>query len=207
MLTSAWELFKKDFKNGDQVIIVTEDERFDWGTLHYNDEKGDVTLSSGLRPVRTYHWNQIVFMCQDGFPVRKVFGPSPERERKYEDVPGLLRAALAEENLEALERKAYAVQGIIGLPEVELDEVSPGFARSQEEMRAETEPFESLLTRIKWGDPIRVEARHVRLYNAGNVGPQFYLNPAEEVLRMMSGDGALAHLWQLTNVFEFEIIR
>ena len=128
MQTSALKLLAKDFKNGQSVIIITENERFDWGTLKYNKET--VTLTSGLRPPRTYHWNQIVFMCHDGFPVRKVFGKFPEMERRFENVPGLFRAALAMENLEKLDSKAHAVRGLLGLAEVELEEVSPGFRQS-----------------------------------------------------------------------------
>jgi hypothetical protein len=205
MKTSAWKLFMKDFKNGQSVVIITEDERFDWGTLQYTEET--VTLTSGLRPPKTYHWNQIVFMCHDGFPVRKVFGRYPEKEVDIGDKPGLFRAALAAENLESMEQKANVIHGVLGLPEIDLEDVSPGFTKAQEEMEAEMEPFERLLTRFRFGDPFEVEACHVRLFNPGNVGPQFYLNHAEEVLRMMSRDGALAHHWQLVNVFEFEVVR
>jgi len=203
--TSAWKLFKKDFKNGRQVVIVTEDERFDWGTLQYTEET--VTLTSGLRPARTYYWNQITFMCYAGFPVRKVFGKYPEKEVITGDIPGLFRAALAQENLKAMEQKANVVHGVLGLPEIDLENLSPGFTKAQEEMYAEVEPFEQLLYKIKSGDPFEVEAHHVQLFNPGNVGPQFYLHPDEEVLRMMSRDGALAHHWQLINVFDFEIIH
>lgn len=205
METSARKLFKKDFKNGQFVVIISEDDQLDWGTLHFDKvDEGMVTLSSGLRPARTYHWNQIIFMSHGGFPVRKIFGKYPEKDLITGDVPGLFRAALAQENLEALQKKTNAARGILG---IDLKEISPGFAKVQEEMQAEVEPFEDILARIKFGDPFQVEACGVRLFNAGNVGPQFYLNPREEVLRMMSEDGAMAHLWQVGNVFEFEIIR
>ena len=203
METSAWALFTKDFKNGQSVFVATEDGRYDWGILQFNEET--VTLTSGLRPARRYHWNQIVFMCHDGFPVRKIFGRFPEKEIVVEDVPGLFRAALAAENLESMEQKANVIHGVLGLPEIDMEDVSPGFAKAQEEMQAEVEPFEQLLTRFRFGDPFEVEAHRVQLFNPGNVGPQFYLHPDEEVLRMMSKDGALAHHWQLVNVFEFEI--
>lgn len=187
------------------AVIITEDERFDWGILQYTEDT--VTLTSGLRPPKTYHWNQIIFMCHDGFPVRKVLGKYPGREVSREDIPGLFRAALAAENLEAMERKASVVHGVLGLPEIDMEDISPGFAQAQEDMQAEVEPFERLLTRFRFGDPFEVEAHRIQLFNPGNVGPQFYLNPAEEVLRMMSKDGALAHHWQLVNVFDFEIVR
>src|SRR4030042_5273543 len=126
MQTSALEVLAKDFKNGQSVIIITENERFDWGPLEYNKET--VPLTSGLRPPRAYHWNQIVFMCHDGLPVRKVLGKFPEREREFENVPGLLRAALAMENLEKLDSKAHAVRGLLGLAEGEMEGGRPGFS-------------------------------------------------------------------------------
>jgi hypothetical protein len=205
METSAWKLFKKDFKKGQFVVIITEDERFDWGNLYFDEiDKGMVTLTSGLRPARTYRWNQLIFMGHAGFPVRKVFGKYPEKDFFMDDVPGLFRAALAQENLEALQKKAATAHGVLG---IDLKEISPGFAKIQEEMQAEVEPFEDLLARIKFGDPFETGACRVHLFNAGNVGPQFYLNPAEELLRMRSTDGAMAHLWQVSNVFAFEIVR
>lgn len=203
MEISARKLFKKDFKKGQFVVIIAEDDRLDWGTLHFDEvDKGILTLSSGLRSAHRYHWNQIIFMSHGGFSVRKIFGKYPEREVITGDIPGLFRAALAQENLEALQRKVDAAREILG---IDLKEISPEFAKVQEEMKVEIEPFRDVLTRIKFGDPFEVEAHHVQLFNPGNVGPQFYLNPAEEVLRMMSRDGALAHHWQLVNVFEFEI--
>lgn len=203
MKTSAWKLFIDDFKKGQEVVIVTEDGRFDWGTLQYTEKT--VTLTSPLRPAHDYHWNQIVFMGRDGFPIRKIFGSFPEKEIIAEDIPGLFRAALAQENLEAMGQKAEVVHGLLGLPEIDLKEVSPGFVKAQEEMQSVVDPFEHLLAKIKFDDPFEIEACRVQLLNPGNVGPNFYLNPAEEVLRMMSKDGAMAHLWQLVNVFEFEI--
>lgn len=205
MQTSAWKLFINDFKKGQEVVIVTEDGRYDWGTLQYTKET--VTLTSPLRPAHPYHWNQIVFMAHAGFPVRKIFGKFPEKDVIMEDIPGLFRAALAQENLEAMARKAEVVQGFLGLPEIDLEDVSPGFVKAQEEMQSVLEPFEQLLAKIKFDDPFEVGACRVQLINPGNVGPQFYLHPAEEVLRMMSIDGAIAHLWQATTIFEFEIIR
>jgi hypothetical protein len=141
-------------------------------------------------------------MAHGGFPVRKILGKYPEKEVLTGDIPGLFRAAMAQENLEALQKKAATARGVLG---INLKEISPGFAKVHEEMQAEVEPFEDILARIKLGDPFEIGACRMRLFNAGNIGPQFYLNPAEEVLRMMSKDGAMAHLWQVVNVFDFEI--
>ncbi|MCX6766160.1 MAG: hypothetical protein NT170_00025 [Candidatus Moranbacteria bacterium] len=206
MVTSAWELFKKDFQKGQFVVIITEDDRLDWGLLHFDEvDVGMLTLASGLRPARTYHWNQIIFMAHGGFPVRKIFGKYPEKDLiTTEDVPGLFRAALAQENLEALQQKADAARVILG---IDLKEIAPNFATTRAEMRDEERYFKDDLFRLKFGDPFEVEACHMRLFNAGNIGPRFYLNPAEEILRMMSKDGAIAHLWQIINVFEVEIVR
>lgn len=205
METSAWKLFRKDFKKGQFVVIITEDDGFDWGTLNFNEvDEGEITLSSGLRPTRRYRWNQVIFMARGGFPVRKIFGKYPEKEVITGDIPGLFRAALAQEKLEALRNKANIARGILG---IDLKEISSGLTKAQEELRDEIEPFEDVLARIKLGDPFEIEACRAQLFNAGNVGPQFYLNPAEEFLRMTAKDGAVAHLWQVVTVFEFEIVR
>jgi hypothetical protein len=55
MQTSAWKLFRKDFKKGQSVVIITEDDGFDWGILHFDEvDEGIVTLTSGSRPAHRY---------------------------------------------------------------------------------------------------------------------------------------------------------
>lgn len=55
------------------MIVLDDDECFHWGRLETCGEHG-LRLH---RPGRTGHlipWDDVVFMAQDGFPVRKLTG-------------------------------------------------------------------------------------------------------------------------------------
>lgn len=68
----AWELFDRTFKEGDAVIVVTDQDEWAWGTL------SDVSEDGALLKQRTKHhhiyWADMRFMCHDGFPVQKLKG-------------------------------------------------------------------------------------------------------------------------------------
>jgi len=68
----AWKLFKKLYKQNDYVLVIDEfDKRF-FGKMKYDDEGLHLTKIDGIR--KYLYWDQIRFMCHDGFPVKKLLG-------------------------------------------------------------------------------------------------------------------------------------
>ena len=69
---SAWELFYRTFDEGDDVIVITEDDEWGWGKLEDITDEGAV-LWQGNRHCRIF-WSEMRFMCHDGFPITKLKG-------------------------------------------------------------------------------------------------------------------------------------
>jgi len=70
MKIDGHKLFDRMFKNGDQVVIITENDLMDYGKLYVL--LNSFTLTQQGRKPKEYPWNQVVFMAHDGFPVKKV---------------------------------------------------------------------------------------------------------------------------------------
>jgi len=68
----AWTLFRSMFKDGDEVVITTDEDEFHWGVLTIGDLGCDVKRP-GHKPVYL-EWDVIRFMAPDGFPVKKLMG-------------------------------------------------------------------------------------------------------------------------------------
>lgn len=68
----AWELFDRTFKEGDDVIVVMDDDSWAWGQLKDPGPEG-VLLERGTLTKNVF-WDEIRFMCHDGFPVKKLKG-------------------------------------------------------------------------------------------------------------------------------------
>ncbi len=60
-----WKLFRQEFKDGEQVIIVHEDCKLYGGKLTAYETH--CTIGS-----RNYKWGEIVFIAHDGFPCRAL---------------------------------------------------------------------------------------------------------------------------------------
>ena len=69
----AWELFRSCFNDDDDVVIVTDNDTFDLGTLCIG--KGGLWLDHGSQFERFFKWEAVLFMAHDGFPVKRLMGP------------------------------------------------------------------------------------------------------------------------------------
>jgi hypothetical protein len=68
----AWELFRAMFKDGDEVIVVDDDDQFHWGKLQATEDHC-VLKRSGLRNKEIF-WEDVQFISHDGFPCSKLLG-------------------------------------------------------------------------------------------------------------------------------------
>jgi len=75
MKTTAWQLFNRNFKKDDEVIIIDDLDRVSLGSLiEITEEHFTLKRSLGSSRTRTFYWDQIRFMSHDGFPVKQLFG-------------------------------------------------------------------------------------------------------------------------------------
>lgn len=198
----GWELFNMSFKPDEEVVVVDDDDRFWWGKLGGITDLG-FTLRHGRNKVAELTWEKLRFMAHDGFPVSKIMGAdgSATIEKHYSPGSGpqvAIRKALVE----------YC------------DGVQPRCKACETEdwLREPDKPV-----RARFGDPFDVEAAGSRIYHAGNSGLSYWSRfwnevagyysekhckkgvADEEVLVLTSGDGARAHLWDLSTIYAFEV--
>lgn len=74
MKLTAWQLYRRNFKDGDQVIFVDDDNCIGWGKLVDSTADGFRIDRTRVGRIRFIYWDQIRFMAHDGFPVRQLFG-------------------------------------------------------------------------------------------------------------------------------------
>lgn len=89
-LTDNWTLLRNMFKEGDEVVLVLEDDTFAWGALRTLNE--GVELYRQACRTKFYPWEIVRFMAHDGFPVRKVTGPPSDDIIEDLDTVGVQRA-------------------------------------------------------------------------------------------------------------------
>lgn len=84
----AWELYNEMFKDGNKVVIVTEDDELVWGELQTEKDGCFIhrpNLKGRLCRGKKYYWHQIRFMSNDGFPCSQLLGADGSKSIEYED--------------------------------------------------------------------------------------------------------------------------
>lgn len=217
IIVDAFKLFEQDFQDGDEVIIVNDNNLLDWGTLSY-DETG-FTLSSRIRATHHYDWHQCVFMAKDGFPIRKIFGTFPKGidiTNKQE----VIREALTLESIDALKEKISFMERniLLGGCRSQFKKIIVEFEELLQYFKNKiSHPFLNYIqgdgirggrpsvSGIAFGCPFRIDDLiSVQLFNPYGVGSKYDLTSMEETIRIVHKNGAVAQLWQLTEAFDFE---
>ena len=68
----AWDLFHSMFEDGEEVVIITDEEEFFYGFLKTTDIHC-VLEKSNKNPIEI-EWDEVRFISHDGFPVKKLRG-------------------------------------------------------------------------------------------------------------------------------------
>ena len=194
------ESFEMDFKKGDEVIFILDDDRFDWGIIDWDNE--EVKLIKGPNKWHKYWWNQVVFACHDGFPIRKLSGADGSISAMKSipvNMDEEIRFALEKENDEKERKICNLREGLNEL--LSISDLLFPHLRERIERWSRSIPKLTTPRRFGFGDPFIVECDQVQLFNPGNSGPNFWNHPLIETLVLRSGDGAVAHLWDLETVF------
>ena len=66
----AWDLYWSMFKDGDEVVVVTEDDEFFWGKAYA--EANNLRLKRPGSRDKLLDWDEVRFMAHDGFPAKKL---------------------------------------------------------------------------------------------------------------------------------------
>lgn len=210
----AWDLFNRCFKRGEEVFVITDEDRVYWGRLGAVTED-EFVLSRPGGVVTSLKWWDIRWMSHDGFPVRRLLGadgsPSLEREPSVADAIRTAHAATFgvdgpfRGDLEAAHARIAALEDEVRVLREPISERI--LERLREEVsvaRARGSGVESV-RRSRFGDPFEAESVASELFNPGNVGFAHYLANDEECLVLTAADGAVAQLFDLPTVYLLEL--
>jgi len=107
---NAWKLYWNMFQDGDEVVIITEDDKMAWGEIKARGN--GCWLKRYCYKDKFFDWDEIRFMAHDGFPVRKLMGADGSKnieKLQTEDVQNQIREGLGLEYEEKkLKRIVYS---------------------------------------------------------------------------------------------------
>jgi len=217
--TDAWSLYHAMFKDGDEVIVVSEYDELSWGKILRVTDEHLVLVRPG-RHEQKINWDDIRFMAHDGFPAHRLFGADGSQlieQLDTADVQKAIRESLKAERcnhcglvlptkqMGEVVYKGYSRRGR-RKPELDAVKVECLKCRKRKPNKdddyeawqiSQTDPFLIIV-----GDPFRIEATEGLLLHPGNKwtpGDQMY----EETLLVRSKDGANGMLWGLDTCYYF----
>jgi len=182
MEPKGWELFESCFKEGDEVVVIDEDDRFHWGRMTFDKQGLGFALYNPYKAV-AFLWDDVRFMAHDGFPIRKLLGADGSRTIELLDTLNTqesIREALS------IEFPQKIISARLGDPFDIEGVVARLYHAGNSGLSYWNRFYNSLLQ--KYHSEAHREAGWER----------------EEVIVMESKDGAKAELWDLTTVYMFE---
>ena len=79
----AWEMFRSRFKDGQEVIVENQYGNFYYGKLKCHNDYITITSPGGIS--KDIHWDNIEFICHEGFPAKRILGMTVEEANKRAD--------------------------------------------------------------------------------------------------------------------------
>lgn len=194
---NALDLFDSMFKDGDEVVVVDDDDCVFFGRIEMTDQDTLVLKTYSSKGI-TIEWEDVRFISHDGFPVEKLRGADGSR---------LIEATNTTNIKKAIRKAATADRGLLTEP---CDSCGLPVARKKLKYRR----YKSKTGSCLWGDvcgrhtfvfgePYHVWDVTAQLINPGNSGRLGYPPEREETLILTSKDGAKAFLTDLDTVFYF----
>lgn len=206
----AWELFRSIFKEGDEVIIITEDDEFKWGKIRTTEMFCNLTRPG--RKEEAIFWEDIRWVSHEGFPVRKLTGVEGK----------VLIETLDTTDIQAFVREAL-VHGVCWKCKAVAPAETLGLWRGKSVCGKCKEEYQTVAKeaatsswkpwrRSTFGDPFMIEDFEAVVLNAGNPwpreGPEEYLDnwnyTFEEVMVALHRGGAIGLLWDFSTIIHFE---
>lgn len=204
----AWKLWRSMFKDGDEVVAITDDDRVVAGKIKAKPMTCTIKRI-GFKAVEI-DWDDIRFIAHDGFPVKKLLGA---------DGSATIEALNTRDKRKAI-RKMLTYNFCKGCGKFKLPEEFPPYDKERvrrycgvcrDLVLGNITPRETPLghtNSMVFGDPFIIEGVSARLLNPGNVylgrGEGYKGWAFEEVLVLRSKDGAAGLLYDLHTIYHFE---
>lgn len=198
-IINSWELFHTIFKDGDEVIVIDDNDYFHWGVLT-STEQYCILRNPYTGTVEELFWDKVRFIVHDGFPVQKLRGADGSQLIEQLDTTDTLRflrecttKTICSECKKVIEESGDTYGGI---------RYPGGKYYICDECREEQ-------TRtIVFGDPFMIENALVEIINPGNWWPgeiwDQYQYDYEETLLLSHRGGAKGFLWTSPTIWYFE---
>ena len=197
----VWQLFWSMFKNGEEVIIITEHDEFHWGKLNVlEDEEHFELLNPVTNKTKKFSWMETIFIAHDGFPVAKLRGADGSKLIEALDTTStkeMIRQSLTKtfcNKCKTWNREYILIDG---------GELRPWFENKWCESCLEIERKSSEGGMYVRGDPFLIEAHKSILVNPYNEQPEFWETEEQEFIYMESKDGAKGQLFDLNTIYYF----
>lgn len=174
---STWDLFDAAFKIGDDVVLIDDNDNVIVGKL--TEVRDDCCFIGD----QWAYWNDIRFICHDGFPVKKLRGADGSK----------LIEKLDTTETRAVIRKALTTS------------VCMICAKLFSDNRLVYRTRCTKCVQVVFGDPFMAEAVSASLYNSGNSGSCFWQTEWEECLVLKAKDGAVAQVFDLSTVYYYGV--
>lgn len=195
----AWELYHACFKDGEEVVVIDENDRMHYGNLETVGEEGCKLHRRGLKDPPLIRWEDVAFISHDGFPVRKLKWADGHRtieKINTRDTQKAIRDLLTKKVCDECERL------------IEVSDLESHRYRKKKG-RIGTGRYRMLCSACRVGfvigDPFQIEPCAARLWYPGNSGPEHWVQDDEEIIVLRADDGAMANLWGIKNIFFFEV--
>jgi DNA-directed RNA polymerase subunit RPC12/RpoP len=192
-IKNAWDLFHGMFSIGDEVIIITDKDVYEWGKMVRVDDKG-ITLKRKDKKEKEWEWEEVSFMSHDGFPIRKLPPTSSDLyvEKLLEDVKS--------RTLQNCIRRALSFGECLDCEKI-TENNHVVYANRCPECN---ERFYKQRRSFTGGHPWQIEGVTSQIFNMGNYSYPHWSNHAfEEVIVMKDKNGLGGQLWDLPSIFEF----
>ena len=148
----------------------------------------------------------MTFICQQGFPIKKLTGADGSQSVLKEDMTDIqeaVRDALDEVNSKKDSQRYATIQALENLDNF-VRYILPDSGENISKRVEKLKPEKTYPTKFGFGDPYIIETAQIKLFNSGNGGAINTFSPFIETLTLVSADGAKAHLWDLASIFHAE---
>jgi hypothetical protein len=190
--TAGWKLFWEFFKEGDEVVVIDDNDVFHVGKLKECDDYGFSLGHPGKRDERL-KWIRTRFISHDGFPAERLLGADGSEsilKIDTKDSTKRLRHALTHDICKDCKEIVEATK--------ENREWGHGFFHRKCARKRS-------VGTIVGGHPFILEGiASASIVNPGNSGPEHYEEDTEEVVILETSDGATGLLYDLPTVFFWE---
>jgi len=193
----AWELWLNHFSDGDEVVMEADNGQFYFGKI-YTKEWGIQLVRIEGKPSKDFRWHEIVFIAQGGFPVKEIMGMS------YDEAVSLcdrVPTEIMREKIIQLCEKRRQIES------KETPTIAPSSPSTSSSLHEIDYSWYSRKSRgsIGGGCPFVFEDIFFeQLLNPGNNGPEYWGEDNEEVLIIVSQNGAKMLSYDLSHLFFFD---